>query len=121
MKMKKIPYGITNLETIIEENYYYVDKTRFIRDIEDEGRYVIFLRPRRYGKSLFIAMLQYYYDIRFADKYDANVPQIIAFNPSFARSSFLLGAISPIPPTCIATEPRFANPHNAKLAITIAF
>ncbi len=69
-KVKKIPYGMTNLDTIIREGYYYVDKTRFIPRLEDEGSYVIFLRPRRYGKSLTIAMLDAYYNIRYADRFD---------------------------------------------------
>lgn len=70
-KIQKIPYGMTDLEVIIREGYYYVDKTRFIRDLEEEGSYVFFLRPRRYGKSLTIAMLNYYYNIKYADRFEA--------------------------------------------------
>ena len=90
-KAKKIPYGMTNLETIIREGYYYVDKTRFIPRLEDEGRYVIFLRPRRYGKSLTIAMLQYYYGIQYAGKFDDIFGGLeIGKNPTEKRNSYLV-------------------------------
>ena len=70
-KIKKIPYGMTDLETIIREGYYYVDKTSFIPKLEDEGRYIIFLRPRRYGKSMTIAMLEYYDGLQYAERLKA--------------------------------------------------
>lgn len=53
------------------EGYYYVDKTRFIKKLEREGNFVFFLRPRRFGKSLFVNMLQVYYDVNCADEFDA--------------------------------------------------
>lgn len=90
-KAKKIPYGMTNLETIIREGYYYVDKTRFIPMLEDEGRFVIFLRPRRYGKSLTIAMLDAYYNIRYADHFDELFGNLyIGKHPTEKRNSYLV-------------------------------
>ena len=90
-KAKKIPYGMTNLEAMIREGYYYVDKTRFIPRLEDEGRYVIFLRPRRYGKSLTIAMLQYYYGIQYASKFhDIFGGLEIGKNPTDKCNSYLV-------------------------------
>ena len=90
-KAKKIPYGMTDLEVIIREGYYYVDKTRFIPRIEDEGRYVIFLRPRRYGKSLTIAMLQYYYGIQYAGKFEDIFGGLeIGKNPTGKRNTYLV-------------------------------
>lgn len=59
----KIPYGISNFATIIKEQYCYIDKTAFIRTLEEQGRHNVLLRPRRFGKSLFLSMLWYYYDI----------------------------------------------------------
>lgn len=60
---KKIPYGISNFDKLISENYYYVDKTKFIEKIENlDEPYVLFLRPRRFGKSLFLSVLDNYYD-----------------------------------------------------------
>jgi hypothetical protein len=50
--LKKIPYGISNYNLLREENCYYVDKTGYIRNIEDKGRFIFFIRPRRFGKSL---------------------------------------------------------------------
>ena len=61
--MKKIPYGQADYKNIKENNFYYQDKTHFIEKLEDlNERFLIFLRPRRFGKSLFIAMLEAYYD-----------------------------------------------------------
>ncbi|TDT67883.1 PD-(D/E)XK nuclease superfamily protein [Hypnocyclicus thermotrophus] len=66
--MKKIAYGISNFKTIIEDGYYYVDKTKYIEMLENlNERYLIFLRPRRFGKSLFISLLEYYYDINYKE------------------------------------------------------
>ncbi|MGE5340986.1 MAG: AAA family ATPase [Candidatus Omnitrophota bacterium] len=70
VKIKKIPYGISNYGRIIEENCYYVDKTMYIKAVEDAGDYLFFIRPRRFGKSLFLAVLQAYYDISFREKFD---------------------------------------------------
>ncbi|PWR72442.1 AAA family ATPase [Methanospirillum stamsii] len=64
MTLLKIPYGISNYRTIALEGYAYVDKTRYIRILEEyPSPYQIFLRPRRFGKSLFVSLLHYYYDI----------------------------------------------------------
>lgn len=68
--MKKIPYGITDFETIRKEDYYYVDKTRFIEEMERVGSYVFLMRPRRFGKSLFMDVLYDYYDINRASQFD---------------------------------------------------
>ena len=62
-KLKRIPYGISNFKQLKDENMYYVDKTKYIENIEDKDRHVFFIRPRRFGKSLFLTMLQTYYDI----------------------------------------------------------
>ena len=52
------------------ENYYYIDKTDYISKIELYGRYIYFIRPRRFGKSLFLNMLAFYYDLFYADRYE---------------------------------------------------
>ncbi|GAB6162349.1 ATP-binding protein [Desulfothermus naphthae] len=69
--MKRIPYGKSDIVQILAENYYYVDKTRFIPLIEQAGDYLFFLRPRRFGKSLWLATLETYYDILNKDKLTA--------------------------------------------------
>lgn len=63
MAKKGIPYGVTDFRMIREENYYYVDKTCYISLLEDVARFFFLIRPRRFGKSLFVNMLTWYYDI----------------------------------------------------------
>ena len=70
-KMKKIPYGMGNFADIILDNYYYVDKTRYIAEVEQSARFFFFIRPRRFGKSLFLSMLENYYDMNRREKFDA--------------------------------------------------
>ena len=66
---KKIPYGISNFKKLIDEDYYFIDKTKYIELLENfNEQYLIFLRPRRFGKSLFLSMLEYYYDINYKDE-----------------------------------------------------
>lgn len=61
---KLIPYGMTDFAGIIRDNYYYVDKTEYIERMEQTTRFFFFVRPRRFGKSLFLNMLEYYYDCK---------------------------------------------------------
>lgn len=68
---KRLPSLSSNFATIIEDGGYYVDKTHFIRTLEDYNHKVLFfLRPRRFGKSLFLSMLEYYYGIEHKEKFD---------------------------------------------------
>ena len=69
-EVKRIPYGMMNFVAIREDNYYYVDKTRFIEKVEKSNRYFFFIRPRRFGKSLTLSMLRHYYDINRADQFE---------------------------------------------------
>ena len=65
---KLIPYTISNFKKLITENHYYVDKTKYIAELEKV--YIpVFLRPRRFGKTLFTEMLRYYYDLKYADEF----------------------------------------------------
>jgi len=69
-KHKLIPYGQSNYESMATNNFYYVDKTHFIEKIEEYGsRFLFFMRPRRFGKSLFLSTLHYYYDINQKDNF----------------------------------------------------
>jgi len=68
-KIKKIPYGIADFEKIQNKEFYYVDKTRFIPLIESAGEYLFFIRPRRFGKSLWLSVLESYYDIAKKDRF----------------------------------------------------
>ena len=56
--MKKLPVGISNLKEIIEQGYAYVDKSRFVHDLAERGKYYFLSRPRRFGKSLFVDTLK---------------------------------------------------------------
>ena len=67
----KIPYGISSFTRLREEGYYYVDKTAYIRTLELCGPFLFFVRPRRFGKSLFISMLESYYDVAAKDRFQA--------------------------------------------------
>ncbi|MBQ8380194.1 MAG: AAA family ATPase [Clostridia bacterium] len=69
--MKKLPNGVSNFEELIKDNYYYIDKTKYIEELEDySNKRIMFLRPRKFGKTLFTSTLEYYYDIKTADKFE---------------------------------------------------
>lgn len=68
-RKKKLPIGISDFKEIIENNYYYFDKTKFIANILEDGSKVkLFTRPRRFGKTLNISMLKYFFDIKNKDE-----------------------------------------------------
>ena len=67
---KLIPYGISSFKQVREENKYLVDKTRFFEQLELAGNFFYLVRPRRFGKSLFLNMLEAYYDINEKDNFD---------------------------------------------------
>ena len=71
-----LPYGISDYKKLKEGGYYYFDKTGFIEQIERMPPYLFLIRPRRFGKSLLISMLEAYYDVR----------QKADFNPLFERT-----------------------------------
>ena len=87
---KKIPYGLSNFERLIAENYYYVDKTSFVEVLENFNEpYICFFRPRRFGKSLFVSMLGSYYDKARAKDFDKTFGELyIGKNPTPLKSSY---------------------------------
>ena len=68
--MKKlIPDGISDFKTLIENNYYYIDKTSFISEVgKNVGKTLLFTRPRRFGKTLNMSMLKYFFDVKEANE-----------------------------------------------------
>ena len=67
-KKTKLPIGVSNFKDIIEKNYYYFDKTKFIENILEDGSQVkLFTRPRRFGKTLNMSMLKYFFDVKNKD------------------------------------------------------
>ena len=88
---KKIPYGLTDYLRIVTEDYYYVDKTRYIEDLEKTAAFLFLIRPRRFGKSLFLNMLYCYYDVRYADKFDELFGnQYIGKHPTSEQGKYLV-------------------------------
>lgn len=69
--VKRVPYGISNFVEVVEQNQYYVDKTMYLPLLEEQPSNLFFIRPRRFGKSIFLSMLRAYYDISQKDKFDA--------------------------------------------------
>ena len=90
-RRKRIPYGMMNFAVIRRDDCYYVDKTRFIPMIEEADKFFFFIRPRRFGKSLTINMLQHYYDILAKDKFDTLFGDLyIGKYPTPDRNSYLV-------------------------------
>ena len=88
---KRIPYGMQNFEDVIKEDCYFVDKTPFIENIEESNKYFFFIRPRRFGKSLTLSMLENYYDINKKDKFETLFGKLyIGENPTPERNSYLI-------------------------------
>ena len=67
--VKRLPYGINDFEAVIEQNQYYVDKTMYLPLLENQPSNIIFIRPRRFGKSIFLSMLHAYYDCSKKEKF----------------------------------------------------
>lgn len=85
----RFPYGISNLEKIADEKLIFIDKTTFLPVLETTTSYAVFLRPRRIGKSLFVSVLEYYYDILRKDKFEKIFGKYyIGKNPTPLASSY---------------------------------
>ena len=70
MQVKKLPYGISNYEEIVNDGYKYVDKTIYIEKLENlPEKRIMFLRPRKFGKTLFTSVIENYYDIKKEEKF----------------------------------------------------
>ena len=70
-QVKQVPYGVADFVTVIEQKLYYVDKTMFIPELEKQPRNLFFIRPRRFGKSIFLSMLYSYYDCTQSHKFQS--------------------------------------------------
>ena len=88
---KRIPYGMQNFEDVIKEDCYYVDKTPFIEQIEESNKYFFYIRPRRFGKTLTLSMLENYYDINKKDKFEEIFGKLyIGQNPTPEHNTYLI-------------------------------
>jgi len=90
--MKKIPYGMSNFRAMREEGYLYVDKTMYIEKIENlNSKYLFFIRPRRFGKSLFLSTLENYYDIKNEKDFEKLFSDLyIGKNPTKLKNSYMI-------------------------------
>ena len=85
----RIPYGEADFMRIRRNGWLYVDKTRFVRRLEQE-RYAFLIRPRRFGKSLWVTLLECYYDRFWADRFDATFARTdIGRDPTEERSRYV--------------------------------
>ena len=91
MKLK-MPYGISNYEKIVRDGYYYVDKTMYIEKLENMPETsIMFLRPRKFGKTLFTSVIENYYDKLKADKFDELYKNTyIGKNPTKLKNSYCI-------------------------------
>ncbi len=88
--MKKLPYGISDYERLKENDYYYVDKTMYIEKLENLAEpYILFLRPRKFGKTLFTSTLENYYDLQKREKFEKLYGETyIGKNPTKLKNSY---------------------------------
>ena len=88
----KMPYGISNYEKIVNNGYYYVDKTMYIEKLENLAETsIMFLRPRKFGKTLFTSVLENYYDKNKADKFNELYGKTyIGKNPTELKNSYCI-------------------------------
>lgn len=87
--MKRLPYGISDFKRVQEDGYYFVDKTKHIETLESLESFAMFLRPRRFGKSLFLAVLEAYYDINYAPLFETLFKDTyIGKNPTKEKNSY---------------------------------
>ena len=88
---KLVPYGISDFEQVRKENKYLVDKTMFFEKMERAGNFLFLVRPRRFGKSLFLDMLESYYDINQKDNFQELFKGLyVADHPTKEQGEFLV-------------------------------
>ncbi len=88
-QIKAIPYGVSNFKELREEHHYYVDKTHFLPLVEQASKYLFFIRPRRMGKSLWLSLMAYYYDVAYKDQFENLFYESwILEHPTAERGSF---------------------------------
>lgn len=89
--MKKIPYAIIDYKKMQTENYKYIDKTMYLQKLEDIGSTLIYLRPGRFGKSLFTSMLYYYYDVNSISLFEPLFKETYVYeNPTINKNNYYM-------------------------------
>jgi len=110
--VKKIPYGISDYGLIRRDNHYYVDKTSYLKTIQDAGQYLFFIRPRRFGKSLQLAVMEGYYDVFYKDRFEELFKGTWIYDhPTDERGKYLVLFLnfSAVEPDPEKMEPSFLN------------
>lgn len=89
--MKQIPTDVDNFMTLIDEDYYYIDKTSYIRALEAQKKFILLVRPRRMGKTLFSSMMMTYYDINAKEQFNHYFGNLsIGENPTSLANAFFV-------------------------------
>ncbi len=89
--MKQIPTDVDNFMTLIDEDYYYIDKTSYIRALEAQKKFILLVRPRRMGKTLFSSMMMTYYDINAKEQFNHYFGNLsIGENPTCLANAFFV-------------------------------
>ena len=88
----KLPYGITDFKELRDEDYFYIDKTMYIETLENfDSKYLFFIRPRRFGKSLFLSTLEYYYDVSRRNEFESLFSDLyIGKKPTELKNDFFI-------------------------------
>lgn len=110
--VKGIPYGVSDYDRIVKRNYYYVDKTNYLDTVEKAGEYLFFIRPRRFGKSLFLSVMEAYYDVLHKNRFEELFKGTWIFDhPSEERSTYLVLKLnfSAVNPTVDKMESSFLH------------
>ncbi|MEY8720239.1 ATP-binding protein [Bacteroides stercorirosoris] len=88
-EIKRIPYGVSSFVEVVEQNQYYVDKTMYLPLLERQPNYLFLIRPRRFGKSIFLGMLRAYYDLAQKEKFAARFGNLwIGSRPTPLQGAF---------------------------------
>ena len=88
-QVKRIPYGISDFNRMRNDNFYFVDKTSYLPLIEEMPSYLFLIRPRRFGKSVFLSMMRTYYDILQRDNFDKYFGDLwIGSHPTSERNRY---------------------------------
>ena len=89
--MLKLPYGESNFTTVIADDYFYQDRTAYIRELEAAPKFVYYLRPRRFGKSLFVSMLEHYYGLEHQPQFNTLFGALdIGKNPTPLANQYMI-------------------------------
>ena len=118
---KPLPYGLANYDLVVRQNCFYVDKTMYLEEIENAGNYLFFIRPRRFGKSLFLSMMEAYYDLYYQDRFEELFKGTAVFDsPTRERSMYMVLSFnfSAVEPAQDKVETSFLNHIRSR---TLAF